>query len=178
MTGDDPRLLVVTSGVTSQLEHFSGQVFHDSSQVDGSTRPDTLSIVAFTQEPVDSSDRELEPSTAGPALALPLHFPSLATATHDLKVLTTSDVETRTLTAGLRMGENTQTFSPTPKSGLGYRPCYPFHARLALHWRRDLSNPTRAGVGRHNRAGNRVQSEGVFGARFSILFHSSPSTQT
>jgi hypothetical protein len=37
MTGDDTGLLVVTSGVTGQLEDFSRQVFKNSSEVDGGT---------------------------------------------------------------------------------------------------------------------------------------------
>jgi hypothetical protein len=37
MTGDDTGLLVVTGGVTGQLEDFSSQVLKDGSQVDGST---------------------------------------------------------------------------------------------------------------------------------------------
>lgn len=37
MAGDDTGLLVVTGGVTSQLEDFSCKVFKDSSEVDGST---------------------------------------------------------------------------------------------------------------------------------------------
>ena len=37
VTGDDTGLLVVTSGVTSQLENLSSQVLEDGSEVDGST---------------------------------------------------------------------------------------------------------------------------------------------
>jgi hypothetical protein len=37
MTRDDTGLLVVTGGVTSQLEDFSCEVFEDGSEVDGST---------------------------------------------------------------------------------------------------------------------------------------------
>lgn len=37
VTGDDTGLLVVTSGVTSQLEDFGSQVLEDGSEVDGST---------------------------------------------------------------------------------------------------------------------------------------------
>ena len=35
VTGDDPGLLVVTSGVTGQLEHLSCQVLHDGGHVHG-----------------------------------------------------------------------------------------------------------------------------------------------
>jgi hypothetical protein len=37
MTRDDTGLLIVTGGVTSQLEDFSSEVFEDGSEVDGST---------------------------------------------------------------------------------------------------------------------------------------------
>lgn len=37
MTGDDTGLLVVTGGVTGQLEDFSSQVLKDGGEVDGST---------------------------------------------------------------------------------------------------------------------------------------------
>ena len=37
MTGDDTGLLVVTGGIASQLEDFSGEIFEDSSEIDGST---------------------------------------------------------------------------------------------------------------------------------------------
>jgi hypothetical protein len=37
MTGDDTGLLVVTGGVTGQLEDFGSQVLKDGSQVDGGT---------------------------------------------------------------------------------------------------------------------------------------------
>ena len=59
MTRDDSALLVVTGGVTSQLEDLSCQVFHDGGQVDGCTRSDTFSVVSFPQETMDSSYREL-----------------------------------------------------------------------------------------------------------------------
>jgi hypothetical protein len=37
VTGDDTGLLVVTSGVTSQLEDFGSQVLKNGSEVDGGT---------------------------------------------------------------------------------------------------------------------------------------------
>lgn len=37
MAGNDTGLLVVTSGVTGQLEDFSCEVFEDGCEVDGST---------------------------------------------------------------------------------------------------------------------------------------------
>lgn len=60
MTGDDTGLLVITSGVASQLENFGSQIFKDSSQVDWSTSTDTLSVVALSEETVDTTDWEGE----------------------------------------------------------------------------------------------------------------------
>jgi len=60
MTGNDTRLLVVTSSIASQLKNFSGEVLEDGSQVDGSTGTDTLSIVALSQKTVDTANGERE----------------------------------------------------------------------------------------------------------------------
>ncbi|KAK2882241.1 hypothetical protein Q8A73_022751 [Channa argus] len=70
VTGDDPGLLVVAGGVSSQLQDLSGQVLENSRQVDGSSGSNTLSIVAFTQQSVDTTDWELEPSAGGAGLCL------------------------------------------------------------------------------------------------------------
>lgn len=68
VTGDDTGLLVVASGVTSQLEDFGSQVLEDGSEVDGSTGTNTLSVVAFPQKTVDTSDGEGETSLGRTAL--------------------------------------------------------------------------------------------------------------
>jgi hypothetical protein len=62
MTGDDTGLLVVTGSVASELENLSSQVLQDSSQVDGGASTDTLSVVALSQETVDTTNRERETS--------------------------------------------------------------------------------------------------------------------
>ncbi len=62
MTGDDSSLLVVTSGISSEFEDFSGEVLKDGSEIDWSTGTDTLGVVAFPQETVDSTDGECETS--------------------------------------------------------------------------------------------------------------------
>ena len=79
MTGDDTGLLVVTSGVTGQLEDFSCKVLEDCGKVDrctcnaselvqlemdrrNLTGTDTLSVVALSQETVDTTDWECETS--------------------------------------------------------------------------------------------------------------------
>lgn len=68
MTGDDTRLLVVTSGVASKFEDFSREVLKDSGQVDWSTSTDTLSVVALSQETVDTTDRECKTGLGGSAV--------------------------------------------------------------------------------------------------------------
>jgi hypothetical protein len=60
VTGDDTGLLVVTSGVTGQLEDFSSQILEDGGEVDRSTSTDTLSVVALAEETVDTTDGERE----------------------------------------------------------------------------------------------------------------------
>jgi len=62
MTGDDTGLLVVTGGVSSQLEDLSSQILEDGSEIDGSTGTDTLSVVALAEEAVDTADGESETS--------------------------------------------------------------------------------------------------------------------
>ncbi len=62
MAGDDTGLLVVTSGVTSQLEDFGREVLKDGREVDRSTGTDTLSVVALAEKTVHTTDRERETS--------------------------------------------------------------------------------------------------------------------
>ena len=60
MSWDDPGLLVVTGGVACQLENLSSQVLKDGSKVHWCTSSNSLGVVAFPQEPVDTSDWELK----------------------------------------------------------------------------------------------------------------------
>ena len=60
MSGNDTSLLVVTSGVTGQFENFSSKVLEDSSKVHGGTGTDTLSVVALSQDTVDTANGESE----------------------------------------------------------------------------------------------------------------------
>ncbi|XP_034432975.1 uncharacterized protein LOC117756542 [Hippoglossus hippoglossus] len=62
VAGDDTALLVVAGGVSSQLQDLSGQVLQHSRQVDGGAGTNAMCVVAFTQQPVDTTDGELEPS--------------------------------------------------------------------------------------------------------------------
>lgn len=87
MTGNDPRLLVVSGSVPSQLKNFSSQVLHDGSQVHGGTSSHTLSVVSLAEETVDPSHGELKPSPAAAALALSLHLSSLTTSAHDCRIV-------------------------------------------------------------------------------------------
>jgi hypothetical protein len=62
MTGDDTGLLVVASGIAGQFEDFSSEVLKDGSEVDWSTGTDTLGIVAFPQQTMDTANWESETS--------------------------------------------------------------------------------------------------------------------
>ena len=83
MTGDDPGLLVVTGGVTCQLENLSGQVLHDGSHVHWGTGTYTLRVVSTAEKTVDSSHGKLKSSTAGSALSLGTGLSSFSTSRHD-----------------------------------------------------------------------------------------------
>ena len=82
VTGDDPGLLVVTGSVASQLEDLSGEVLHDGGQIDGGTSTNTGGVVSLAEETVNTSNGELETSTAGPGLGLGLNFSSFAASGH------------------------------------------------------------------------------------------------
>jgi histone H2B len=82
VTRDDSGLLVVASGVSCQLEDFSGQVLHNCSQVDWSSGTDSLGVVSLAQETMDTTDWELESSAVGTRLCLWLNFSSFAAAWH------------------------------------------------------------------------------------------------
>ncbi len=55
-----PLFLVITCGITRKLKNLSSEVFEDRGEVDGSTSPDTLSIVAALEHTVDTTDGELK----------------------------------------------------------------------------------------------------------------------
>ena len=82
VTGDDPGLLVVTGSIACQLKDLSSQVLHDSSHVDGGTSSNTGSIVSLAEQTVDTSNWELESSTAGPGLCLSLDLASFTASRH------------------------------------------------------------------------------------------------
>ena len=68
VAGDDAGLLVVTSGVSGQLENLSGQVLDDGGEVDGGASSDAASIASLLQEAVDASDGELQTGLLGARL--------------------------------------------------------------------------------------------------------------
>ena len=82
VTGDDPGLLVVTGSVTGQLEDLSCEVLHDGGQIDGGTSTNTGGVVSLAEETVNTSNGELETSTAGPGLGLSLNFSTFTTSGH------------------------------------------------------------------------------------------------
>ena len=69
MTRDDTGLLVVTGGIASKFEDFSSEVFKYSCKVDWGTSTDTLSVVALSEETVDTADWESETSLGGATVA-------------------------------------------------------------------------------------------------------------
>jgi len=82
MAGVDSGLLVVTGGVTSQLENLSSEVLKHGGKVDRRSGSHTLGVVALAEETVKTSNGELQTGTAGSALGLSsgLGFASLSTA--------------------------------------------------------------------------------------------------
>merc|ERR1719347_1384799 len=82
MPRDYSRLLVVSSSITGQLQHFSSQVLHDRSKVHGGASSNSLRVVSFAEQPVDSSDGELEPCSAGSGLSLHLTLSSFTATRH------------------------------------------------------------------------------------------------
>jgi hypothetical protein len=83
MTGDDTGLLVVPGSIASQLKDLSSQVLHNSRQVDWGTSTNSVSIVSLAEKTVDTSNRELESSSARTGLCLALGLASFASSGHD-----------------------------------------------------------------------------------------------
>ena len=65
MTGNDTRLLVVAGGVASQLEDLCSKVFKNGSEVDWSTSTDSLSVVALSEESVNTTNWESKAGLGG-----------------------------------------------------------------------------------------------------------------
>merc|ERR1711920_774506 len=62
---DDAALLVVSGGVSSQLQNLGGEVLEDGGQVDRGAGSHSGGVLAGLQIPSDSSDWELEASLGG-----------------------------------------------------------------------------------------------------------------
>lgn len=60
VTGNDPRLLVVTGGVACQLQNFGGQVLQHGGKVNWGSGTDTLGIVALSEQTMDPAHWELK----------------------------------------------------------------------------------------------------------------------
>ena len=82
MSRDDSGLLVVSGGVSSQLEDFSAEVFKNSGEVDWGAGSDSLSVVALSEHSVDSTDGELETSSDRSGLRLRFCFSAFAFSGH------------------------------------------------------------------------------------------------
>ena len=105
---DDSRLLVVTSGVTSQLENFSGQVLHDDSQVDWSSGTNAFSVVSLAEQTMDMTDWELETSTVWRDFAFDLIFHPLPRP--DIFLLRVYDVKRTKISFLLKRPFNSRLF--------------------------------------------------------------------
>jgi len=82
MSWDDSGLFVISGGVSSQFEDFSGEIFEYGSEVDGGTGSDSLSVVALAKHSVDSADGELESSSHRSRLCLRLRLCSFSFSGH------------------------------------------------------------------------------------------------
>ncbi len=58
VTGNDTGLLVVPSGVSSQLQDLSGEILEHNGQINQISGTDVLGIPAFVKKPVDTTDGE------------------------------------------------------------------------------------------------------------------------
>ena len=67
---DDAALLVVASGVASELEDLSAEVLEDRSEVHWGTSADAGGELAVLEVSADAADRELEPCLGGARDAL------------------------------------------------------------------------------------------------------------
>ena len=64
VTGDNTGLFVVSGCVSSQFQDFSTEIFQDGSEVDWGSSTDTLGIVSLSQQTMDTTDWELQSSSA------------------------------------------------------------------------------------------------------------------
>lgn len=63
MARNNAGLLLVTSGVTGQLQNFSSQILQHGGHIDSSTDTNAVGILSFLQVASSSRNRELQTST-------------------------------------------------------------------------------------------------------------------
>ena len=64
VSGNDSPFVIVSGSVSCQLQDFSSQVLQHSCKVDWGTSSNSLSVVSFADASVDSSNGELQTSSA------------------------------------------------------------------------------------------------------------------
>ncbi|MGH0159262.1 UNVERIFIED_CONTAM: hypothetical protein FKN15_006248 [Acipenser sinensis] len=85
VTGDDSGFLVVSGGVASQFQDFGGQVLEYRGQIDRGSSAHTLGVIPFSQQPVHTPDRELQPGSGGARFCLSTGFSAgFASSRHTL----------------------------------------------------------------------------------------------
>lgn len=84
VSGDDVDLLVVAGGVAGQLKYLSLPIIKGGDQIDGSSGPDSLHIVALPEQMMNMTDWELQTSD-DPSLGLVLNLASLFTTSWQKK---------------------------------------------------------------------------------------------
>lgn len=82
VTRNDPRLLVVSGGVTGQLQNFGGQIFHYGREVYGRAGTDSLRVVAFAEKTMYTTHGKLQSGAARPRLRLALYLSTLSSSRH------------------------------------------------------------------------------------------------
>jgi len=72
VTRDDTLTVVLTGGVSGELDDLSSEVLEDSTKEDGCASTNTLGVVAVTEETVDTANREVEAGAHAAALGFGL----------------------------------------------------------------------------------------------------------
>lgn len=82
MARNDTGLLVVSCGVASQLQNLSGQILQDGSQVDRGPSTDSLCVITFAEETMDTTNGKLQAGTGASSLGLGADLSSFASSRH------------------------------------------------------------------------------------------------
>jgi hypothetical protein len=75
---NDTALLVITSGVSSELKDLGTEVLEDGGEVDRSSGTHTSCVLALTKVTTDTTDRKLKASLGGSSGRLLLSTTSLS----------------------------------------------------------------------------------------------------